>query len=192
MRELTPVIYAYLAQEESVGHISCATHTVDGVCRLHGHDFYELELICAGRGRQWLNGDCVPLERGSLYLCTPEDVHRVEPDEPDKIRTSDREFDRRYIVESESQSAALMLLTPQLFGVWRELEKSFRDEMGGLIWDGDTLTLALNTQYVFADVPASLDARDADTLRSWYAASLKSMQAALDLLLERTALFGAE
>ena len=82
MRELTPVIYAYLAQEESVGHISCATHTVDGVCRLHGHDFYELELICAGRGRQWLNGDCVPLERGSLYLCTPEDVHRVEPDEP--------------------------------------------------------------------------------------------------------------
>ncbi len=82
MKRFTPIIYAYLEQEETAGRISCAAHTVRGVCPLHGHDFYELELILDGRGRQWLNSACVPLERGSLYLCTPEDVHRVEPETP--------------------------------------------------------------------------------------------------------------
>ena len=60
MKRFTPIIYAYLEQEETAGRISCAAHTVRGVCPLHGHDFYELELILDGRGRQWLNSACVP------------------------------------------------------------------------------------------------------------------------------------
>ena len=49
---------------------------------LHGHDFYELELIIQGSGKQWVNNTYVPIQPGSLYLCTPFDVHRIEADEP--------------------------------------------------------------------------------------------------------------
>lgn len=49
---------------------------------LHGHDFYELELIIHGCGKQWVNNTCIPINPGSLYLCTPFDVHRIEADEP--------------------------------------------------------------------------------------------------------------
>lgn len=48
---------------------------------LHGHDFFELELITGGSGRNWINNVCVPIRRGSLYLLSPSDVHRMEVDE---------------------------------------------------------------------------------------------------------------
>lgn len=49
---------------------------------LHGHDFFELELITGGSGRNWINNLCMPIQRGSLYLLSPSDVHRMEVDEP--------------------------------------------------------------------------------------------------------------
>lgn len=114
---------------------------------------------------------------------------RIEPDEPDGILTPDDDFNRRFITESPSREAALSLLTPQLIAALKGLEASFRNEMGGLILDGGTLSLAFNTSYVFADVPATVDARDSDAVRKWYTSSLTGMCGVLDRIIDNTALF---
>ncbi len=49
--------------------------------------------------------------------------------------------------------------------------------------DGE-MTLALNTKYVFANVPDALDLRDIDGIRKWYTASLTGMARLLELLME--------
>ena len=114
---------------------------------------------------------------------------RIEPEEPDVIRTSSADFNRRFITESASQNAALTLLSPLFLGTLTELEKNFRDELGGLIWEDNTLTLAFNTAYVFADVPDALNTRDINELRKWYTASLNGMRFVLDTLTKNSALF---
>ena len=45
---------------------------------LHAHDYFEIELILAGKGTQLLNGEKSPLERGSVSVLTPTDFHQVE------------------------------------------------------------------------------------------------------------------
>ena len=60
---------------------------------------------------------------------------------------------------------------------------------GLILRDGD-LTLALNTRYVFADVPEELDLRDIDGIRQWFVASLTGMGNLLDLITESPALTG--
>ena len=45
----------------------------------HGHDYFELELVVSGSGRQWLNGEALSMEPGCLYLLSPADFHRLEP-----------------------------------------------------------------------------------------------------------------
>lgn len=47
---------------------------------IHGHDYYEMELIIEGSGTQWINNTNVPFEKGSLFLLSPESYHRVEID----------------------------------------------------------------------------------------------------------------
>lgn len=133
--------------------------------------------------------------RCKTTLSTPARVSvrgRIDPEEPDKIRTSDPTFNRRFITESDSLASALSLLTPLFLGALRTLEESFRDEMVGLIWESDTLTLAFNTRYIFADVPVELDARNIDALRRWYTASLEGMGGVLDILIDNSALLQAE
>lgn len=116
---------------------------------------------------------------------------RIEPEEQGTIRTASADFDRRFITESASQGAALTLLTPLFLGALTELEKHFRGELGGLIWEADTLTLAFNTGYVFAGVPDTLDAREPDAVRNWYRASLKGMCFVLDMLIKSSPLLAA-
>ena len=57
------------------------------------------------------------------------------------------------------------------------------DEFAAFLRSG-ALTLALNTRYVFAGVPAELDLRDIDGIRKWYTASLVGMGGLLDILME--------
>ncbi|MBE6728385.1 MAG: helix-turn-helix domain-containing protein [Ruminococcaceae bacterium] len=45
---------------------------------LHFHDFFEIELITNGEGRQILNGKTYPLKRGAAYLIRPTDFHSIE------------------------------------------------------------------------------------------------------------------
>ena len=83
-------------------------------------------------------------------------------------------------------------VTPQLRDLVQKLEESSSSaKLCGLILRGGDLTLALNTRYVFADVPDELDLRDIDGIRKWYTASLTGMERLLTLLRESPALSGA-
>ena len=74
-------------------------------------------------------------------------------------------------------------VTPQLRDLVQKLEASSRTaKLCGLILRDGDLTLALNTQYVFAGVPEWLDLRDIDGIRKWFTASLNGMGNLLDLL----------
>lgn len=44
---------------------------------LHWHDHYELEVITEGSGTYYINGVEYPMTRGSAYLVTPVDFHRI-------------------------------------------------------------------------------------------------------------------
>ena len=82
-------------------------------------------------------------------------------------------------------------VTPQLRDLVQKLEASSASaKLCGLILRGGDLTLALNTRYVFADVPDELDLRDIDGIRKWYTASLTGMGNLLDLITESPALTG--
>ena len=83
-------------------------------------------------------------------------------------------------------------VTPQLRDLVQKLEASSRSaKLCGLILRDGDLTLALNTRYVFADVPEELDLRDIDGIRKWFTASLTGMGNLLDLITESPALTGA-
>ena len=83
-------------------------------------------------------------------------------------------------------------VTPQLRDLVQKLEASSRNaKLCGLILRDGDLTLALNTQYVFAGVPEWLDLRDIDGIRKWFTASLTGMGNLLDLITESPALTGA-
>ena len=83
-------------------------------------------------------------------------------------------------------------VTPQLRELVKKLETTSRtSKLCGLILRDGDLTLALNTQYVFAGVPEWLDLRDIDGIRKWFTASLTGMGDLLDLITESPALAGA-
>ena len=81
------------------------------------------------------------------------------------------------------------MVTPQLCALVRRLEEFANNgKVGGLILRGGELTLALNTGYVFANVPNAIDMRDTDGIRKWFTASLTGMAGLLDILRKSPAL----
>lgn len=83
------------------------------------------------------------------------------------------------------------MVTPQLRALVRRLEEFANNgKVGGLILRGGELTLALNTGYVFANVPNAIDMRDIDGIRKWFTASLTGMAGLLDILRKSPALTG--
>lgn len=81
-------------------------------------------------------------------------------------------------------------VTPQLRDLVQLEASSASAKLCGLVLRGGDLTLALNTRYVFADVPDELDLRDIDGIRKWFTASLTGMGNLLDLITESPALTG--
>lgn len=47
---------------------------------LHAHEYYELEFIMEGTGKQWINGQEWPVARGAVSLLTPADFHEMQPE----------------------------------------------------------------------------------------------------------------
>lgn len=81
------------------------------------------------------------------------------------------------------------MVTPQLRTLVRRLEEFANNgKVGCLILRGGELTLALNTGYVFANIPNAIDMRDIDGIRKWFTASLTGMAGLLDILLKSPAL----
>ncbi len=68
---------ARLAQKECGSHsgISLKTNDSLGNCSLHGHDFYEIDIITGGKAETVINGRSEFAERGAVYFMTPEDFH---------------------------------------------------------------------------------------------------------------------
>lgn len=81
------------------------------------------------------------------------------------------------------------MVMPQLRALVRRLEEFANNgKVGGLILRGGELTLALNTGYVFANVPNAIDMRDIDGIRKWFTALLTGMAGLLDILRKSPAL----
>lgn len=43
----------------------------------HWHDYFEMEFFCEGEGTHILNGETLPIRRGSIHLLTPADFHTL-------------------------------------------------------------------------------------------------------------------
>ena len=101
-------------------------------------------------------------------------------------------FQKHFAAHTADGREADDQVTPQLRDLVQKLEASSASaKLCGLVLRGGDLTLALNTRYVFADVPDELDLRDIDGIRKWYTASLAGMERLLTLLRESPALSGA-
>lgn len=79
-------------------------------------------------------------------------------------------------------------ITPALRELVQKLEVIACGRVCGLNLKDSSLTLALETKYVFANIPASHDLRDIDGIRRWFTASLTGMTNLLDLLKDSPAL----
>lgn len=98
-------------------------------------------------------------------------------------------FRKHFAARNADGQPADELVTPQMRALVRRLEEFANNgKVGGLVLRGGELTLALNTGYVFANVPNAIDMRDIDGIRKWFTASLTGMAGLLDILRESPAL----
>ena len=44
----------------------------------HWHNYFEIEIVVAGKGIHILNGSAYPVSKGDVYLLTPIDFHEIE------------------------------------------------------------------------------------------------------------------
>ena len=74
---------ARLAEKEygTVSGISLKTSYPLGDCSLHGHDFYEIDIIAEGHTETVINGKSELAGRGAVYFMTPEDFHEYKQNE---------------------------------------------------------------------------------------------------------------
>ena len=92
-------------------------------------------------------------------------------------------FRKHFSVCTAEGQTADALITPQIRELVQKLEAFANNQrVGGLILQDGTLTLALNTRYVFAGVPEELDLRNIDGIRKWFRVSLAAMGQLLDIL----------
>ena len=98
-------------------------------------------------------------------------------------------FHARFLVTADPGGADC--ITPELRALLARLEAATRGSLEGVVWDGSVFSLALNTKYVFADIPEGLDMRDLKAVRSWFTASLRGMTQLLELVQKNAALGGA-
>ena len=70
------------------GHRSCfdpvlvEKKTLENNFRLHWHDYYEIEYITGGSGKEILNGKVVEIHEGVLNIVSPSDFHEIIVDSP--------------------------------------------------------------------------------------------------------------
>ncbi len=71
-----------LAQEwvDKNWQISVSRRELSKDFKNHWHEYFEIEIILSGSGRQVLNGKEYPMLRGSAYLLRPTDFHEIRVD----------------------------------------------------------------------------------------------------------------
>lgn len=80
-------------------HFSISEYEVSRFHDLHGHEFFEMEIILSGRGTQILNGEPSMLIPGSVYLLTPVDFHTIIPDPGFPLRLINLKFTEEWLDE---------------------------------------------------------------------------------------------
>lgn len=65
---------------DALHHVTVLRKCFIGEAVVHFHEFFEIEIILGGTGRQMLNGVEYELKRGSVYLLSPADFHSVSTD----------------------------------------------------------------------------------------------------------------
>lgn len=74
-------LHRYLLKDQlkTGSHIAVFHSTTTSHYALHWHNYIELELITDGSGNEILNGQSLPLKRGSLSLLRLTDFHEIAP-----------------------------------------------------------------------------------------------------------------
>ncbi|GGI44243.1 hypothetical protein GCM10008018_06130 [Paenibacillus marchantiophytorum] len=100
MRKL-PLPYRYMIDEFLTPsfHFSISEYEVHRVHDLHGHEFFEMEIILDGRGTQILNGESFHLAPGAIYLLTPVDFHTIIPEPRLPLRLINLKFTEEWLDE---------------------------------------------------------------------------------------------
>ncbi|MDR6550405.1 AraC family transcriptional regulator [Paenibacillus qinlingensis] len=96
-----PAPYRYMIDEFLTPsfHFSISEYEVSRFHDLHGHEFFEMEIILSGRGTQILNGESSQLVPGSVYLLTPVDFHTIIPDPGFPLRLINLKFTEEWLDE---------------------------------------------------------------------------------------------
>lgn len=101
--------------------------------------------------------------------------------------TTDPALFRQYYFSASTSDGQSVddLVTPSQRELIQKLEIFANNgKVSGLALKNGSLALALNTGYVFANIPDALDMRDIDGIRKWFTASLTGMGCLLDILCE--------
>ncbi|OCT12064.1 hypothetical protein A8709_29870 [Paenibacillus pectinilyticus] len=80
-------------------HFSISEYEVSRIHELHGHEFFEMEIILSGSGTQIMNGESSLLLAGSVYLLTPVDFHTIIPDPGHPLRLINMKFTEEWLDE---------------------------------------------------------------------------------------------
>lgn len=62
---------------DEISAIEVSRHSLKKDTPLHFHDYYEIEMVVSGEGRQMLNGSEFPLRRGCITFLSPVDFHQL-------------------------------------------------------------------------------------------------------------------
>lgn len=79
--EKSPRIYLFGKPDNNKALLDVREHLIHSVVPMHWHNYIELELVTDGSGMQHLNGQALPLTRGSLSVIRLTDYHQIEPDD---------------------------------------------------------------------------------------------------------------
>ncbi len=101
-------------------HIARMRH---GAIEMHGHEFYELVYLSAGRGAHCIGTASYPIQAGDVYVISPDEPHAYYPADGTKLHIVNVLFLPGILDESLLNSSALSGLAKFLY-----IEPLFREE----------------------------------------------------------------
>ena len=63
----------------------------------HWHDYFEIELIVSGNGTHYFDSKAFKASRGDLYIISPVDFHKLEPNENETFEVYTIKFDNNTV-----------------------------------------------------------------------------------------------
>lgn len=166
-------------------HFSAANVRLDHVYqRGTPHEGFETCTSMVFKGIVLLCETRVPVSSPILASARTEDS-------PRGVLTGHEVFDRSFCVTAENGQDAARLLTPQFIDFLTEFDRNVEGQLLSFCWEGNTFSLALETDFGIAAVASSVDLRDLDAVRRSYIKSLRELGGVLDMLMAGPALTGA-